>query len=110
MFYVIINLEPPKIIHRPDSVIRINRGDSVSIKCTFRGRPEPTISWLYNGEEITVNGSPVTGKERKKKFHLTEIHYYPIYNQQFTSTRKVMLDLFFFETFFFSYLFIIHES
>ncbi|CAF1505891.1 unnamed protein product, partial [Rotaria sordida] len=54
-------LEPPKIIQRPDSVIRINRGESVSIKCTFRGRPEPIISWLYNGEEITINGSPVTG-------------------------------------------------
>ncbi|CAF1643328.1 unnamed protein product, partial [Adineta ricciae] len=54
-------LEPPKIIQRPDSVIRINQGESVSIKCGFRGRPEPLISWLYNGEEIIINGSPVTG-------------------------------------------------
>ncbi|CAF4155558.1 unnamed protein product [Rotaria socialis] len=54
-------LEPPKLVQRPDSVIRINRGESVSVKCTFRGRPEPVISWLYNGEEITINGSPVTG-------------------------------------------------
>jgi len=56
-------VEPPKILQRPDSVIQINRGESVSIKCGFRGRPEPTISWLYNGEEIILNGSPVTGKE-----------------------------------------------
>jgi hypothetical protein len=62
-------IEPPKIIQRPDSVIQISRGESVSIKCGFRGRPEPSISWLYNGEEITMNGSPVTGIE---KFHLTE--------------------------------------
>ncbi|CAF3392055.1 unnamed protein product [Rotaria socialis] len=54
-------LEPPKLVQRPDSVIRINRGESVPVKCTFRGRPEPVISWLYNGEEITINGSPVTG-------------------------------------------------
>ena len=33
----------------------------MSIKCGFRGRPEPVISWLYNGEEMTMNGSPVTG-------------------------------------------------
>jgi hypothetical protein len=62
-------LEPPKLIQRPDSVIQINRGESVSIKCGFRGRPEPAISWLYNGEEVTINGSPVTGIE---KFHSTE--------------------------------------
>ncbi|CAF1157581.1 unnamed protein product [Adineta steineri] len=54
-------LEPPKIIQRPDSVIQINQGESVPIKCGFRGRPEPIISWLYNGEEIIINGSPVTG-------------------------------------------------
>ncbi|CAF3480642.1 unnamed protein product [Rotaria sp. Silwood1] len=53
-------LESPKIIQRPDSVIRINRGESISIKCTFRGRPEPSISWLYNGEEVTINGTPIT--------------------------------------------------
>ena len=53
--------EPPKLIQRPDSVIRISRGESISIKCTFRARPEPTISWLHNGEEISINGSPVTG-------------------------------------------------
>jgi hypothetical protein len=62
-------VESPKIIQRPDSVIQINRGESVSIKCGFRGRPEPTINWLYNGEEITMNGSPVTGID---KFHSTE--------------------------------------
>jgi len=33
----------------------------MSIKCGFRGRPEPTITWLYNGEELTMNGSPITG-------------------------------------------------
>jgi len=54
-------VEPPKIIQRPDSLIEINRGESMSIKCGFRGRPEPNISWLYNGEEFTLNGSPVTG-------------------------------------------------
>ena len=27
----------------------------------FRGRPEPTVNWLYNGEELLVNGAPVTG-------------------------------------------------
>lgn len=63
------SLEPPKITQRPDSVIQINRGESVSIQCGFRGRPEPIISWLHNGEEVTINGSPATGKD---KFHLTE--------------------------------------
>jgi hypothetical protein len=33
----------------------------MSIKCGFRGRPEPMISWLFNGEEFTINGSPATG-------------------------------------------------
>ncbi|CAF1508156.1 unnamed protein product [Adineta ricciae] len=54
-------LEPPKVIQRPDSLIQVNDGDSVSIKCGFRGRPEPSVSWLYNGEEFSINGSPVTG-------------------------------------------------
>jgi hypothetical protein len=39
----------------------VNKGESVSIKCGFRGRPEPTIGWIYNGEELIMNGSPVTG-------------------------------------------------
>ncbi|CAF3607553.1 unnamed protein product [Rotaria sordida] len=53
-------LEPPKVIQRPDSLIQINKDETVSIKCAFRGRPEPVISWLYNGEEFTMNGSPLT--------------------------------------------------
>lgn len=57
-------VEPPKILQRPDSVIQINRGESISIKCGFRGRPEPIISWLHNGQEITINGSPATGKKK----------------------------------------------
>ncbi|UJR15975.1 hypothetical protein I4U23_002894 [Adineta vaga] len=54
-------LEPPKVIQRPDSLIQVNDGNSVSIKCGFRGRPEPAITWLYNGEEFLMNGSPITG-------------------------------------------------
>ncbi|CAF0826168.1 unnamed protein product [Adineta steineri] len=54
-------LEPPKIVQRPDSLIQINRDENISIKCGFRGRPEPVISWLYNGEDFSINGSPVTG-------------------------------------------------
>jgi len=42
-------------------LIEIKRDDSLSIKCNFRGRPEPSISWIYNGEELNMNGSPVTG-------------------------------------------------
>ncbi|CAF2401516.1 unnamed protein product [Rotaria sp. Silwood2] len=53
-------LEPPKVTQRPDSLIQINKDETISIKCTFRGRPEPVISWLYNGEEFTMNGSPIT--------------------------------------------------
>ncbi|CAF4440480.1 unnamed protein product, partial [Adineta steineri] len=52
---------PPKIVQRPDSLIQINRDENMSIKCGFRGRPEPVISWLYNGEDFSINGSPVTG-------------------------------------------------
>ncbi len=59
MFFVLI--ERPKVVQRPDSLIQINNDESVSIKCGFRGRPEPTITWLYNGEELTMNGSPITG-------------------------------------------------
>ena len=54
-------LEAPKVTQRPDSLIQINKGESVSIKCGFRGRPEPIISWLYNGEELNMNGVAVTG-------------------------------------------------
>jgi hypothetical protein len=54
-------IEPPKVIQQPDSLIQINNGESVSIKCSFRGRPEPSVSWLFNGEEFSVNGSPVAG-------------------------------------------------
>ena len=64
-------LEPPKVIQRPDSVIQINRGESLSIKCGFRGRPDPSISWLHNGQELILNGSPVTGKARERDLHLT---------------------------------------
>ncbi|CAF5167560.1 unnamed protein product, partial [Rotaria sp. Silwood1] len=53
-------IEPPKVIQRPDSLIQINKDETVSIKCTFRGRPEPAINWLYNGEEFSMNGSPIT--------------------------------------------------
>ena len=56
-----ISLEPPKVIQRPDSLIQINNEESISVKCGFRGRPEPTISWIYNGEELIINESPVTG-------------------------------------------------
>lgn len=59
-------IEPPKIIQRPDSLIQINNEESLSIKCSFRGRPEPTISWLYNGEELTMHGSPITGISKHK--------------------------------------------
>jgi len=58
-YFVLI--EPPKVVQRPDSLIEINKGESVSIKCGFRGRPEPSINWLYNGAELIMNGSPVTG-------------------------------------------------
>ena len=60
-------LEPPKVIQRPDSVIQINRGESLSIKCGFRGRPDPSISWLHNGQELILNGSPVTGKKTRTR-------------------------------------------
>ncbi|CAF3138607.1 unnamed protein product [Rotaria socialis] len=53
-------LEPPKMIQRPDSLIQITKDETLSIKCSFRGRPEPTINWLYNGEEFTMHGSPIT--------------------------------------------------
>lgn len=56
-----ISLEPPKVVQRPDSLIQINNEESVSIKCAFRGRPEPVISWIYNGEELIINGSPAIG-------------------------------------------------
>jgi hypothetical protein len=64
MFFDLI--EPPKVVQRPDLLIEINKGKSISVKCGFRGRPEPTISWLYNGEELTMNGLPITGIERTK--------------------------------------------
>ncbi|CAF5016599.1 unnamed protein product, partial [Rotaria socialis] len=51
---------PPKMIQRPDSLIQITKDETLSIKCSFRGRPEPTINWLYNGEEFTMHGSPIT--------------------------------------------------
>jgi hypothetical protein len=40
----------------------MNGDESLSIKCGFRGRPEPSITWLHNGQEIIIHGSPVTGK------------------------------------------------
>lgn len=56
------DVERPKLVQRPDSLIQTTtEEEQVSIKCGFRGRPEPTISWLYNGEELVINGSPVTG-------------------------------------------------
>ncbi|CAF1013099.1 unnamed protein product, partial [Didymodactylos carnosus] len=54
-------LEPPKLIQRPDSLIQIQYGENVYIRCSFRGRPEPVITWLFNGEEMSLNGSPLSG-------------------------------------------------
>lgn len=57
----LLSIEPPKLVQRPDSLIQLKNDQRVSIKCSFRGRPEPTVSWLYNGEEFTINGVPATG-------------------------------------------------
>ncbi|CAF0794767.1 unnamed protein product [Didymodactylos carnosus] len=54
-------LEPPKVVQRPDSLIQIQRGENAYIRCGFRGRPEPVITWLFNGEEVSLNGSPAIG-------------------------------------------------
>jgi hypothetical protein len=65
-------LEPPKLVQRPDALMQITKDERISIKCAFRGRPEPTISWLYNGEEFTANGLPITGTSMFDDRHTNE--------------------------------------
>ena len=57
----LLPIEPPKLVQRPDSLMQLRNDERVSIRCGFRGRPEPGITWLYNGEELMMNDAPLTG-------------------------------------------------
>ena len=64
--------EPPKLVERPDSLIQLKYDERLSIKCGFRGRPEPGISWLFNGEELNINEVPATGTFAYKNIRVNE--------------------------------------
>ncbi|XP_063960198.1 roundabout homolog 1-like [Lytechinus pictus] len=46
----------PTITEQPKSLIVI-RGDPASFNCKAEGRPEPTISWLKNGQPLVIRDS-----------------------------------------------------
>ena len=41
----------------------MKKDERTSVRCGFRGRPEPSISWLYNGEELSITGGLLTLSE-----------------------------------------------
>lgn len=46
--------EPPRFLVEPSDV-QVALGDTVDLPCTVEGRPEPVVTWTFNGANVRVN-------------------------------------------------------
>ena len=48
------NSEAPRFLVEPTDV-QVALGDTVDIPCAVEGRPEPVVTWTFNGANVRVN-------------------------------------------------------
>lgn len=46
--------EPPRFLVEPTDV-QVALGDTVDLPCAVEGRPEPVVTWTFNGVNVRVN-------------------------------------------------------
>ena len=54
--YLSICLVKPTIVSPPERQVRINAGDTLTLRCTARGSPAPYINWRLNWGHICGDG------------------------------------------------------
>ena len=58
VFYILILFHwisvPPRFVKRPEDKVA-NENQDLEFECEIYGKPEPKVTWLKNGEKITLS-------------------------------------------------------